>query len=79
MRLRPMAKDALHLILHTQLLLLEIGFFDLFGIGEVGLSSEFVKSAFEFVVPVSELMKLAVGSQQQFPELLVHAPPPVRN
>jgi hypothetical protein len=76
MRGGSFSDDIFHPILDLKLPLFQCDFFDLFGLGKVLLVGECVKASFEFVVLVGELVKLVVGSQQQFSELLIHAPPP---
>jgi hypothetical protein len=64
------AEDVLHPILDLELALLQVDFFELFGLGEVMLRGEFVKATFEFVMLGGEVMKLLVRLQQQFLEVL---------
>src|SRR5206468_1458681 len=62
--------DVLHPIFELQLPLLEVHFFDLFGLGEVRLLDEFVQSTFELVMFVGEVMKLFVGLHQELPQVV---------
>src|SRR5437867_10170113 len=58
------ADDVFHPILELELAFLEVGFFDLFGLGEVLLGGQFMQAIFQFVMFDGELVKLLVRLDQ---------------
>src|SRR6188508_3820494 len=67
---RPLEDDLFHSVLEGQLALLEGGFFDLLGFGEVGSFVEFVEAMVENVVPFGQFTVLIVALQQEVLDLL---------
>ena len=61
----PLEDDLFHAVLEGQLPLLDCGFFDLFGIGEVVLVGELVEAIVEGVVAFGQFPVLIVALQQE--------------
>ena len=78
-RIAMAPEDVFHPVFELQLALLQVDFFDLFGLGEVMLGGQLVQAIFEFVMLGDERVELLVGPQQLFLQSLrldIHAPPP---
>src|SRR5438552_3162197 len=71
--------DVFHPIFELKLAFLEVGFFDLLGLGEICFGGQLLQAIFQLVMLDGELVKLLVRLDQlrlQILRLGIHAPPP---
>jgi hypothetical protein len=61
----PLEDDLFHPVLEGQLPLLDCGFFELLGVGEVGFVDELVEAIVKGVVPLGQFPVLVVALQQE--------------